>query len=136
MTRQCSFTRPNGERCRGRARNGDTMCPFHTSDPATADRQREGRRRGGRTSRRQPAVLSPGEPDIPLASAADVRRLLARCINLTLRGQLDTKVANSAGHLAGLLVKSLEVDELAARVEALEEAARRHQANGHLGGRL
>jgi hypothetical protein len=136
MSERCSFTKPDGSRCGGKARRGESLCSFHSADAGVAERQRQGRSKGGRTSRRKPAVVPGGSPDFVLLSAGDMREMLAKCINWTLKGQLDPKVANAAGYLAGLLTKSIEMDELTRRVEALERAARLHQGSGHMGGRL
>jgi hypothetical protein len=51
--------------------------------------------------------------------------MLAGVTNLMLKGNLDVRLANAAGYLGATLLRSIEGDELAKRVEALEAAARR-----------
>ena len=46
MDGQCSFIKPNGERCRGTATGPQGLCWAH--DPANADRRRRAASRGGR----------------------------------------------------------------------------------------
>jgi hypothetical protein len=132
--RQCSFVKPDGERCRGRA-GPSGLCVFH--DPAVEARRREGRRRGGRQAHRRVAVLPPDGPDFVLASPHDVRECLAAVANATLKGRLDPRVANATCYTLSTLLKSIEGDELARRIERLELAAERQLSNGHpKGGRL
>ena len=46
MTRQCSFIKPSGERCKGPVTGQHGLCWAH--DPANADRRRRTASRGGR----------------------------------------------------------------------------------------
>jgi hypothetical protein len=131
---QCSFIRPNGQRCRGRATNGSGRCNFH--DPAMAERRRQGQARGGRTSTRRRAVLPRGTADFALTTPAEVRQCLAVMTNAVLRGRLDARLANAACYALSTLLKSIEGDEVCRRLDALEAAARRQQLNGyHKGAR-
>src|SRR5262245_8938066 len=121
MPNQCRHVRASGQRCRARARADRDLCPFH--DPETAAAQREARRAGGRERTRRAAVLPPDTPDVPLASVADAVSLLAKTVNWTLRGKLDTKAANSVAYLLTVFFRGLEAGELTERVRRLEEQA-------------
>jgi hypothetical protein len=80
-------------------------------------------RRTGRAARSRPAkVLEPDEPDLPLEGVRDVTRLLADTINRVRKGQLDPKIANTVGYLAGIMLRSFEVGELEDRLSRLEGA--------------
>jgi hypothetical protein len=125
---QCEFIKPDGQRCRGRARAGSPWCPFH--DPAVEERRRRGQSRGGRTSTGRRPALPSSAPDFELTTPADVRHCLAVMTNAVLRGRLDARLANAATYSLSTLLKSIEGDELARRIERLEQAAR-HQLNGH-----
>jgi hypothetical protein len=117
--RRCQQTKADGTPCQARPLPGSDFCPFH--DPDMAQRRQEGRRRGGRQGTK--AVLPEDTPDAPLKTPADVRDLLARTANQTLRGEVDVRVANAVCYLLGTLLRSIEGDELARRVEVLEKAA-------------
>src|SRR5262245_26566997 len=119
---QCEFTKPDGERCRGRARPSG-LCTFH--DPATEGKRREGRSKGGKTACRKLAVLAADAPDFPLGTPGDIRAMLGSVTNLMLKGALDVRLANAAGYLGAAILRSIEGDEVIRRIEALEVAERR-----------
>lgn len=115
---RCRFRKPDGTRCRGQARRGKQSCTFH--DPDLAAERAEGRRRGG-IGRSRPAAVAPSDaPDLPLRTAADVTAALADAFNRVRRGQLDVKVGNCLGLLAGQLLRAIDGGNLAARIETLE----------------
>jgi hypothetical protein len=116
--RRCEHVKPGGSRCRAQALPGKRACTFH--DPDLAVKRAEGRRRGGRARSRPAAVLPPGTPDLPLKTVADVVTLLAETINQVRRGQLDAKVGNCLGVLAGVLLRAIEGGEMEKRVAAVE----------------
>jgi hypothetical protein len=64
----------------------------------------------------------------------DVVTLLGQTINQTRRGQLDTRVANAVGYLAGILLKGLQDADIELRIKRLEEnqanRALRNDVNG------
>jgi hypothetical protein len=56
----------------------------------------------------------------PLRNTQDVATLLADSINQGRRGQLDARVANTVGYLAGILLRSLEQGPLEERLARME----------------
>jgi hypothetical protein len=62
------------------------------------------------------AVLPADTPDNPLRNTQDVSTLLAESINQVRRGQLGPRVANSAGHLASILLGALQQGPLEERL--------------------
>lgn len=61
--------------------------------------------------------------DVPgnhLRSTGDVAKLLADSINQVRRGQIDPRVANATGYLAGILLKALEQGRTEQRLAQLE----------------
>jgi hypothetical protein len=112
---QCERLKADGERCKGRALPGGTLCAFHTPDAA------DNRRKGGKARSKPAAVLGVGTPDVRLRDLGDVARLLGRTINDVRKGIVDVKVANAVGYLCSVLLRGLESADLAGRVAALEE---------------
>lgn len=127
----CEHTRPDGSRCQARPLRGRRLCYYH--EPAIAGQRAQANRRGGQASRRKAAVLPSDTADVDLKNVTDVCSLLARSINQTLRGELDTKQANAVGYLSSVLLKALEGSELEERLAALEaaERQRRDDSAGH-----
>lgn len=115
---QCRGLKQDGERCGARPIAGGRYCFFHA--PGLEERRQEVRRAGGITRTRRIAVLPVDTPDAPLKTIGDVSALMAETINHTRRGQLDPRVANALGYLAGILLKSLEQGEIEERLMRLE----------------
>ncbi len=118
MAKKCEFRKKDGERCDANAQAGKNSCVFH--DPAKAAQGRRARRVGGINRSRPAAVLPPEIPDKPLHSTQDVASLLADSINQVRRGQIDPRVANATGYLAGILLKALEQGRTEQRLAQLE----------------
>jgi len=127
IAQQCRHTKLGGSRCRASARHGSHYCFFH--DPKSARARVAARKAGGIERSRRAAVLSANTPDRPLASAADVTRLLAETINQVRRGEIDPRISNAVGYLAGILLKAKERDELEQRLARLESIIAHQQAN-------
>src|SRR5450755_2733835 len=106
MVNKCKSRKRDGKRCGANAQPTNGLCVFH--DPARAAEGRRARRAGGLTRGRVAVVLPAGTPDHPLGNTTDVSQLLADSINRLRRGQLDPRVANAMGYLAGVLLKALE----------------------------
>jgi hypothetical protein len=122
----CKQVKADGTPCQANARPGSDWCIFH--DPALAGRRAEARRAGGRERSRKAAVLPAGTADAPLATAGDVAAFLGQTINQVRKGQLDPKVGNCLGVLAGVLLRALEEGDLA---EQLLELRRQVEGLGN-----
>jgi hypothetical protein len=116
--RQCHFIKPNQSRCQANTINGSEFCFFH--DPASAAARDAARSDGGRERSRKTVVLPADTPDKKLSSAADVTALLAETINQVRRGEVDTRISNAVGYLAGVLLQAQNRDELEQRLARLE----------------
>lgn len=117
---RCAGTRADGAPCRARVLTDEEYCFFH-SPTKTAERALA-RQDGGRA---RAARVLPGTPQTRIVrSADDVVALLSDVIGHVLRGEIDPKVANSAGYLSGLLLKALQQGELEERFAALEAVIR------------
>lgn len=120
MAKICKFRKKNGARCTADAQTGKDVCVFH--DPERIEEGRRARRAGGIKRSRRAAVLSPDTPDCPLTNVLDISRLIADCINQVRRGELDARVANTIGFLAGIQLRSFEqgaLDQRLARMESV-----------------
>lgn len=118
MNNKCQFRKKNGKTCGADAQCGQDVCVFH--DPAKAADGRRARRAGGINRSRAATVLPLEAPDSPLRSSVEVSRLLGESINHVLRGQLDARVANTVGYLAGILLRALEQGPTEERLSRLE----------------
>jgi hypothetical protein len=56
-----------------------------------------------------------------LRNAADVTALLGMTINEVRQGKLDPKISNAVGYLAGVLMRALEVGDLAEQLASLRK---------------
>ncbi len=124
---QCRHIKPDRSPCRANALHGSDFCFFH--DPNSAAEREAARSSGGRERSRRAAVLPADTPDRPLASAADVTGLLAQTINQVRRGEIDPRISNAVGYLAGILLKAKEKDDLEQRMARLEAILARQQTN-------
>ena len=131
LTGQCRHTKSDGTRCLARARHGSTDCFFH--DPDSASEREIARKNGGKERSRRSAVLASDTPDRSLASASDVTALLAETINQVRRGEVDPRISNAVGYLAGILLKAKEKDEIEQRLARLESALAGRQASPRFG---
>lgn len=117
-TVQCRHIKSDRSRCRANARHSSIYCFFH--DPDSAIERETARKNGGRERSRRAAVLPANTPDKPLDSASDVTVLLAETINQVRRGEIDPRISNAVGYLAGILLKAKERDEVEQRLARLE----------------
>ncbi len=99
------------------ALQGQKRCFAH--HPAKRQERAEARRRGGH-NRRRPKSAPP--QSLELSSVAEVRSLLETAARDTL--VLENSVARNRtlAYLAGVVLKALEVGQLAERVAAMEES--------------
>ena len=117
---KCIQRKKAGARCNARPMEHSEFCFFH--DPARAKERARAQRAGGLRNR---AVALPSSvPDAPLADLRDVVRLVADTINQVRRGEIDPRIANSVGFLAGILIKAWDRGEFEARLKALESAVK------------
>jgi hypothetical protein len=114
--RQCEHVKDDGSPCGGAALTGRQLCVFH--DPSTKAATAAGRRKGGQERSRRAAVLA-GAADVQLTTVQDVKLLIALTISQVRRGELDVRVGNCIGFLAGVFLKTVEVCDLADQVAEL-----------------
>ncbi len=115
---RCSFIKPGGERCRGTAPGGATLCYSH--DPARAEERSRNARKAGRTG-------GNGRPS-GVSEIVDIKGVVRRVVGGVLNGSIERGVGAVAFQGLNTLLKAVEVerkikeqDELLTRLEALEE---------------
>ena len=113
---QCDFLKPDGKRCKAQAMIGASLCFSH--NPAVgAAVKRAARVRGGHARR---IVLAAPLPPIPMATPQDVITILVDTISRVRSGELDPRLANCIGALAGQLLRAFEIAQTAARIENIQ----------------
>jgi hypothetical protein len=124
-TRRCSFIKEGGERCRGIATAGATLCYSH--DPARAEERSHNARKAGRAG-------GNGRPS-PSADAAEARAYTKMLISRLLSGDLARETATAAFMGLNTLARVIELerriketDNLEQRIEALEQRHRVEQS--------
>lgn len=124
---KCKAFTKEGKACQAQAQIGREYCFIH--DPEKVEEVKTAQSRGGtsiktidpnqyrpwRGSRGDVTVLRSPRPQ-------DVVNLLADTIDEVKTGQIDPRVANAVGYLAGILVKALEVEAIDDRLTAIENA--------------
>ncbi len=115
---RCQATKADGKTCRATPLDGSRFCFFH--DPAREDERQAGRRTGGKVGRA--AVLPSDSAFMDIKTSADVVALLADTINRVRVGEIDPRVGNCVGYLAGVMMKAIEEGATEDRLKALEAA--------------
>jgi general stress protein YciG len=111
---RCQATTKAGRRCAAPAVRGGNYCSLH-SDPSRAV---ELGRKGGR---RRTNYSPEGLKKFPSPkNAADLRDLLAQSIVELRAGELDPRVANAISYLGTGFLRTIEVADVEARLQALE----------------
>lgn len=119
--RQCTATTKTGDRCKGMALAGESLCFAHS--PSVANRRTASRRRGGQAksnAARAAKVWAAIGREIP---DDDLPALLKAAIIDVRAGRIEPNVATSIATLAKAAV-AITVDiDLEKRIEALEQTA-------------
>jgi hypothetical protein len=115
MNAKCSAKTKAGKRCRAAA-GKDGLCALH-ADPKIAV---EMGRRSGQARRTRELLAQEWAELSPPRTADEVRVALAGFISDVRGRRLDTKVAGTLGYLANVLLKSIDVSDVEARLAALE----------------
>src|SRR5437764_120288 len=116
----CKHRTSGGKQCKAHRRVGDDFCFFHS--PETIRQRRAARKAGGISRSRKASALPPDVPEIVVRNSSEVCALLTQTINQVRRGQIDARIANSAGYLSGILMRGLEQGQAEERLARLELA--------------
>ena len=116
-TRSCKYRKDDGQPCGAPPLQDSDFCLFHSPDHAKETA--EARRLGGLRRRKEKTVAGAydieGLDDIP-----KIRRLLEIAVLDTLALENSVARSRTLAYLAQVALKTLEVGELEARLEALE----------------
>lgn len=116
-TRSCKYRKDDGQPCRAPPLQDSDFCLFHSPDHAKETA--EARRLGGLRRRKEKTVAGAydleGLDDIP-----KIRRLLEIAVFDTLALENSVARSRTLAYLAQVALKTLEVGEFEARLEALE----------------
>ena len=118
VKKRCRFIKTDKQKCKAWAMTDNEFCYFHNPDVSEAEKK-EIQSRGGQANKIK--VLKPLLP-ITIKQGDDVILLLEDTINKVRAGEIDLRVANSIGYLAGHLLKAIEIAKLEGRVEIIERA--------------
>ncbi len=121
-TRTCSHIKDDGTPCQATAMSGSDRCFFH--NPAVADERDAAQRAGGIERSKAAATLPQDVPVVPLETVQDVVALLADTINQVRTGQIDPRISNAVGYLAGIMLKAMEQSDIDKRLAAMEAVVR------------
>jgi hypothetical protein len=105
LSRQCSYIKPNGERCRGVAIRSSGLCAAH--DPSTQAARRQGQRKGGRNA---------GGTEVQA-----LKQLLEDLTDRVVEGTLESGRAAVAAQLVNTRIRLMEYARRAREQEELEE---------------
>ena len=115
---KCIYSKDNGVQCNANAMTDSDYCYLH--NPAISDEtKRLNQIKGGEN--RSLTVTNPLQ-EIDVASGHDIFTLLNKTIKEVRAGEIDAKVANTIGYLAGVMIKAYEASVLEKRLLDLEEA--------------
>ena len=109
----CRATTAKGQPCKRQALPGERFC--HAHHPDRKDRLRDAGKKGGSVPRR---------PELPLMDALgprESRELIAGAIAGVLSGSISESAGRCVGYLLSVDGKLKEVNEIEARIEALEK---------------
>ena len=116
-TRSCKYRKDDGQPCRAPPLQDSDFCLFHSPDHAKETA--EARRLGGLRRRKEKTVA--GAYDIEgLEDIPKIRRLLEIAVLDTLALENSVARSRTLAYLAQVALKTLEVGEFEARLEALE----------------
>lgn len=129
---KCKATRKDGKPCQAAAQTPAGFCIHH--DPDLAGKRDTWKRAGGKVGTiatlaapkawRNLEGNGDGAGAVIMAKPTpdDLVVLLADTIDEVKTGEIDPKVANAVGYLAGAIVKILQYEALEERLAAIEEA--------------
>ena len=108
---RCNFIKTNQEQCEANAIHDSKFCFSH--DPNMEEAKRIATTKGGQSPKKNYDPL----PPIEITGSKDIVRLLVTTISEVRQGQVDIRVANCIGFLAGHLIRAFEVGEVNEKLE-------------------
>ena len=121
MERQCIFHLPSGRQCKAAPLKDSELCWVHS--PERAKEVQEARRLGGLRRKRESTIASAYQFE-SLDSVDGIRRIVLIALLDALSMEKSMSRARTLAYLAQVALRMLEVGDIEARVEALEEIAK------------
>lgn len=106
----------NGKQCGANVLRGSQFC-YHHDPKISQEEKRKAQAKGGQN--RSQKVSKPLDP-MGIVNAGDITFLIADTINQVRVGEMDCRVANTIGYLAGVALKSFEISNIEKRLEKIE----------------
>lgn len=118
----CTHIKADGEQCQVKAMHGSELCYWH--DPSKAAQRQQSASKGGKA--RHGRQIGQAGQDVPAAPSRtlgtqDITSLLWQEIAVVRSMERSLSRARTLAYLASALMKSYEVNDLAARIEAIEQ---------------
>ncbi len=123
--RRCTGTNARGRACMAWAVPGRAFCIAHDDDPAHQQLAQYARRMGG-FARARPVPALPAD----LATPTALRRALEETINRLRRGDESAEIARVVIAAVAAVRPIVELEHIAARLDALEAQTVEHEALG------
>lgn len=126
---KCKGKRKDGKPCQATAQTDNGYCIHH--DPDLAEQRQQWKRDGGKAGTLatlrtpKPWRRLDGEGDVTISRTtgpSELIDLLADTIDEVKMGEIDPKIANSVGYLAGVMMKVIQHQAFEERLAAIEEA--------------
>ena len=115
---KCQQVSEEGQQCRAYPMDGSHFCYFH--NPEISDNEKKAAQsKGGKA--RGVKVETP-LPSLKIQRVEDVTHLLEDTVNQLRAGAVDVKYANCVSILSGQLIRSLEVSQVASKIELIKRA--------------
>ena len=121
MRRQCAFRGTSGEPCRAAPLKDGQFCWVHS--PERVKEVQEARRLGGLRRKRESTISSAYQFD-SLTSVEGIRRIVEVAVLDTLAMENSLSRNRTLAYLVQVALHTLEVGDIEARIEALEELAK------------
>lgn len=106
----------NNKQCEANAMKNSNFCYLHNPNISDEEKQ-SAQSKGGQN--RSLKIYQPLLP-IEINSAKDITKLLTETINQVREGNLDCRIANTIGFLAGITLKAFEISSLEERINKIE----------------
>lgn len=118
VKRRCKFVKPDGKQCETPALKDKDLCMFH--DPEM-EAKRELARKKGVSASKLIRLLPPETANIEVKHPDDVVKLVGDTIDQVRTGEIDPKIAQVVGTLAGILLDAIQVAHRYTLTEDIEK---------------
>lgn len=111
---KCTYTKPNGDKCRANAMTESEYCFSH--NPDTRDAHAVAVMKGGKAKKKNELDLAP----IELRNPKDVVTVLEDTVNGVRDGSIPPNVANTLAYVCSHVLRAMEASNIDDRLELVE----------------